>query len=181
MGERLRIFAATLVAASVAAWPSPAAAEPIPERDPIGSPKEFDGKRARANPISRGAAPTPPRHPFMAPNDDSNIHDDAYQTDTADRPGPLGRAMERVSTFQEAECASLTFDRKGRVETVCVGVDRPTLVLMDPDTLDTLAEYPLPPRESGGGSPTSDFSGGATSTSTTRTGRWWSPTTAICT
>ena len=152
-----------LAAAALAALPAPAGAAPIPEREqPVNPnpPPEFTGERARANPISFGAAPTPPRHPFMAPNDSSNIHDDAYQTDTADRPGPLGRDMERVSTFEQAECASLTFDRKGRVETVCVGVDRPTLVLMNPRTLETLAEYELPEREPGGGSPTSDFSGG---------------------
>jgi hypothetical protein len=159
MRDRLTTLAAAATAVAAIAAP-PAAAEPIPERPPVIPPPEFIGERAQANPISLGAAPTPPRHPFMAPNDSSNIHDDAYQTDSADRPGPLGREMERVSTFQEAECASLTFDRKGRVETVCVGVDRPTLVLMHPRTLDTLAEYELPEREPGGGSPTSDFSGG---------------------
>jgi hypothetical protein len=140
---------------------SPAAlAGPIPERPPVGDPPTFVGEPAEADPISLSAAPRPPRHPFMAPNDDSNIHDDAYQTDTADRPGPLGRDMERVSTAEEAECGSLTFDRKGRVETVCVGLDRPTLVLMDPRTLETLDSFELPSRQPGGGNPFSDFSGG---------------------
>ncbi len=138
-----------------------AAAQPIPEGAPPQSPPpKFVGHRADRDPLPGRAASDPPRHPFMAPNDDSNIHDDAYQTDTADRPGPRGRAMSRVSTFQKAECASLTFDRKGRVETVCVGLDRPRLVLMDPRTLDTLATLDLPPRQPGGGNPFSDFSGG---------------------
>ena len=136
------------------------AAEPIPERPTTSPPPEFIGERAHARPISFDAAPRPPRHPFMAANDNSNIHDDAYQTDTANRPGPLGRGMKRVSAYKQAECASLTFDRKGRIETVCVGIERPTLVLMDPETLDTLAEFELPRREPGGGNPFSDFSGG---------------------
>ena len=36
-------------------------------------------------------------------------------------PGPLGRNMQRLSTFQGAECASVTFDRAGRIVAVCVG------------------------------------------------------------
>ena len=36
----------------------------------------------------------------MAANGRSNIHDDAYQTDTYTGPGPLGRNMQRASTFQ---------------------------------------------------------------------------------
>jgi hypothetical protein len=136
------------------------AATPIPEDPTAGPVPSFIGKRAKAKPISFHAAPTPPRHPFMAHNDDSNIHDDAFQTDTADRPGPLGRHMERTSTFRVAECGSVTFDHKRRIETVCVGLSRPTLVLMDPDTLDELATFQLPPRPPGGGNPFTDFSGG---------------------
>ena len=35
------------------------------------------------------------------------------QTDTYTGAGPLGRNMQRLSTFQGAECASVTFDRAG--------------------------------------------------------------------
>ena len=44
----------------------------------------------KPRPIS---APLPPRHPFMAANGRSNIHDDAYMTDTYAGSGPLGRDM----------------------------------------------------------------------------------------
>ena len=55
----------------------------------------------------------------------------------------------------------MTFDRRGRIVTVCVSVNSVTLRLLDPTTLATLAEYRLPAR----GLPTSpnffqDFSGG---------------------
>ena len=96
----------------------------------------------------------------MAPNDRSNIHDDAYQTDTADLPGPLGRSMSRVSTFYSKECASVTFDSRGRIVTICVGVDRPQLKLLDAGTLAELATMDLPPRQTAPANTFNDFSGG---------------------
>ncbi|MDX6648441.1 MAG: hypothetical protein QOJ97_392 [Solirubrobacteraceae bacterium] len=111
-------------------------------------------------PLSLLDAPTPPRHPFMAPNDRSNLHDDAYQTDTTNGPGPLGRNMERISTSNLGVCGSVTFDSKGRIVTVCVGAARPTLKLLDPRTLDTLASYDPPPRQSPPLNLFQDFTGG---------------------
>ena len=96
----------------------------------------------------------------MAPNDRSNIHDDAYQTDTADLPGPLGRGMSRVSTFYAKECASVTFDQRGRIVTICVGLDRPQLKLLDPGSLAELATMDLPPRQTSPANAFNDFSGG---------------------
>ena len=68
--------------------------------------------------------------------------------------------MERLSTFFAADCASVTFDRAGRIVTICVGLDRPRLLLLDPRTLDLLAEFPLPPRQPGAANPFTDFAGG---------------------
>jgi hypothetical protein len=101
-----------------------------------------------------------PQHPHLAPNGRSNIHDDAYQTDTYSVSGPLGRDMEVRSTYQNADCASVTFDSAGRIVTICVGLQGPTLEMFDPRTLETLATFPLPPRNPATGSPLSDFSGG---------------------
>ena len=103
--------------------------------------------------------PRAPQHPFMAANPGSNIHDDAYMTDTYRRTGPLGVDPSSTSTSQTAECATLTFDRRGRIETVCVGPTTPALKLLDPVTLEELASYPLPNREAGADT-FSDFSGG---------------------
>src|SRR5262249_59355488 len=47
-----------------------------------------------------------PQHPFMAPNDRSNIHDDAYQTDTYVGAGPLRRTPRVRSTPPGAPRAS---------------------------------------------------------------------------
>ena len=44
--------------------------------------------------------------------------------------------------------------------TVCVGVAGPTLQLIEPRTLETLAAFPLPPRLPGGGNLFTDFAGG---------------------
>ena len=143
--------------AAAPAFGAPVPAQPIPEEPGADAPK-FLGSRADPDPVS---APSIPRHPFMAPNGDSSIHDDAYQSDTYRRAGPLGRRFDRTSTFRAADCASVTFDRRGRVETICVGLQGPELVLLDPRTLDELARFALPPRQPGAGNPFTDFSGGS--------------------
>ncbi len=86
----------------------------------------------------------------MAPNSRSNLHVDAYQTDVHQGPGAARASdMRRVETFLSADCASVTFDSRGRIVTVCVGLDGPKLFLMDAKTLETLATFPLPPRVPG--------------------------------
>jgi hypothetical protein len=130
---------------------------PIPG-DPLGgSVTPFEGTTAAPNPV--GGMREPPRNPFMAPNGRSNIHDDAYMTDTYAVSGPLGDGSEPSSLFAR-ECGSITFDSQGRIVTICVGLDRPVLALLDPQTLVPLAALPLPLRNAGGGNPFSDFSGG---------------------
>ncbi|MEA2375653.1 MAG: hypothetical protein QOD53_2116 [Thermoleophilaceae bacterium] len=135
--------------AAVALWGccagAASAAPPTPIPEGPGSPAQvFFGTPAVQHPVY---VPRPPRHPFMAPNDRSNLHNDGYQTDANVGPGPLGRKMQRLSTFQSADCASITFDSKGRVVTVCVGLGRPTLFMFDKNTLETLASMTLPPRQ----------------------------------
>jgi hypothetical protein len=163
-GVRAGITAIVALTAS-AVWVTGAAAQtpgapvtPIPQ-DPFATPPAFEGSTAVPQPIL--GVSEPPRHPFMAPNGRSNIHNDAYQTDTYRVSGPLGDGAE-ISTFFARECASVTFDSLGRIVTICVGLDRPVLALLDPHTLQTLAAMPLPPRspQSTGGTPFNDFSGG---------------------
>ena len=61
---------------------------------------------------------------------------------------------------------------RGRIVAVCVGVEHPRLVLLDPRTLDLLASLPCRrAAQTSGGNPFTDFSGGATSTSTIATAR----------
>src|SRR3954447_14019841 len=145
---------AVVIAASAAlAIAAPAsAATPIPE-GPNSLPA-FVGKPAAANPIF---APDPPRHPHMAPNGRSNIHDDGYMTDTYQGAGPLGNGITRTSTFLSHECASITFDTKSRLVSICVGIEAPILEMFDPKTLDSLASMPLPPRQTAPGGAFTDF------------------------
>ena len=151
--------AIALVVALAAAAPALAQdAVPIPEGNPEGAPA-FIGAPAAQEPVD--APPLAPQHPFLAANGRSNIHDDAYMSDAYEQPGPLGRGTTRTSTFQSRECASVTFDRRGRIVTICVGLDRPVLHLMDPVTLRTIATHDLPPRQpSVTANVFSDFSGG---------------------
>jgi hypothetical protein len=145
---------ATLGAQGAAAQTAGAPVVPIPG-DPMTSAPEFEGASATAVRIRHRLRR--PRNPFMAPNERSNIHNDAYMTDVYRIGGPLGNGAEDSVLFSR-ECASVMFDRQGRILTVCVGLDRPVLALLDPDTLETLAAMNLPPRNSS--NPFGDFTGG---------------------
>ncbi|MEA2479238.1 MAG: hypothetical protein QOJ07_1160 [Thermoleophilaceae bacterium] len=155
MRASLLALALLLLTAATAAGATPITYTPTP-----GLP-QFEGAAVDPQPI---AAPLPPQHPFMAPNERSNLHVDAYQTDANPLTGPLGHDPSVLSTMQTADCASVTFDSHGRIVTVCVGVARPTLTMFDATTLDTLATYPLPERQpsvpGGGGTIFNDFAGG---------------------
>jgi hypothetical protein len=157
---------AMLAAIATSGWAGSAAAQipgvpavPIPQ-NPLESsvPPAFEGTTASPNSVDGG--PAPPANPFMAPNPRNNIHDDPYMSDTYRLSGPLGDGTESSSLFTR-ECGSITFDSQGRIVTVCVGLDRPVLALLDPHSLETLAAMPLPLRTvSPGSNPFTDFSGG---------------------
>ncbi len=124
----------------------------------VPAPPPFVGAAARPNPV-RGI-PSTPRNPFMAPNGESEIHDDGWQTDVSTWGGPLGRSPKTISSQVLRDCGSITFDRQGRVVSVCVGVSGPQLYMFDPNTLATLATYSLPPRQSVPTNTFQDFTGG---------------------
>ncbi|MCC6765137.1 MAG: hypothetical protein IT293_10780 [Deltaproteobacteria bacterium] len=108
----------------------------------------FTGRPAVARPVA--VAPVA-QHPFMARNGWSNMHGDGAASDTHPEGGPLGRDPEIVSTargFFGGECASVTFDRAGRIVTVCTSARRMQLLVLDPATLRELAAYDMPPRPS---------------------------------
>ena len=138
---------------------APATADPIPEGPTLGpAPPEFEGARWTPRKVT---APQPPRHPHMAPNGRSNLHEDGWQTDASRFPGPLGGPMTRTSTFYARECGSITFDSRGRLVTVCVGLDKPQLKILEPVTLREIANMDLPRRPANpGGNPFTSFAGG---------------------
>jgi hypothetical protein len=96
----------------------------------------------------------------MAPNGRSNLHNDAFQTDSYRGAGPLGRGTAVNSISEVADCASVTFDSRGRIVTICVGLQGPRLEVKDPRTLEDLSSMTLPPRNPGGTNLFTDFSGG---------------------
>jgi hypothetical protein len=133
-------------------------AVPIPQGPGAAALTPFIGSAARPSPLT---APAAPHNPHMAPDGRSNIHVDAYQSDVNRGPGPLGRGGIRVvSASKGGECASITFDARGRLVTVCVGLAGPQLQLIHPRTLQTLATFTLPPRRPGSGNPLTNFAGG---------------------
>lgn len=144
----------TFVAASAVSAAVPAV--PIPSSGQPGAVPSFVGMPA--DPVGF-YAPDPPRHPFMAPNGRSELHNDAYQSDTNQISGPLGRRAGVLSTEVGGDCASVTFDARGRIVAVCVGLSGPRLYMFDPSTLATLASFSLPGRLPST-NPFQDFTGG---------------------
>jgi hypothetical protein len=113
-----------------AAWPSFSApraahaAPPIPQNQAeLAGLEAFSGRVAAKRPVRASRVP---RHPFMAANGRSNVHNDAYQTDTYRNLGPLGRRTRVYSASYDGaggvgSCGiTIAFDRKGRLVTTCV-------------------------------------------------------------
>ena len=98
-----------------------------------------------------------PQNPLLAPNPFNAAHGDPWQSDAADIAGPLGLDPEtRSSTLSEAQgqkysstppwifdCIVTYFDSYGRPIAVCFSPSEATVVVVDPDTLEVLAYYPL--------------------------------------
>jgi hypothetical protein len=109
---------------------------------------EFVGQAAEARPLED---PGVPHHPRMAGSVASTMHADAFSSGVHRGPGPLGKNPVVTSSSRGligGECATVVFDRKGRLVTVCAGFDTFQLLLLDPVTLEELACFGLPPRPS---------------------------------
>ena len=87
------------------------------------------------------------QHPFMALNPGSNMHCDAYISDTSEASGPLGintKVSSRTQGF--GGYGTITFDSQNRLVAVYSNARLFQLELIDPYTLEELASYNLPPR-----------------------------------
>ena len=161
-----RQVAAALSALAVGmALPAAASAIPIVSV-PVPPPSlpAFQGSPATASPLPPSKVTIPPQNPFMTPDPDSNIHNDAWMTGAYPlRSGPLGRSLVATSEAKPpAVCGSLAFDSRGRIVTVCpsAGVG-PQARIIDPTTLATIATYDLPNAPDPPGTKTyQNFSGG---------------------
>jgi hypothetical protein len=143
-------LAAAAILAAITVAPAAQAAVPIPQdEDELAGLDVFSGRVAEPKPVF---APRVPRHPFMAANGRSNVHNDAYQTDTYRQSGPLGGPMRMFSQSFDGlggvgSCGiTIAFDRRGRLLTTCVSAASVELRLMAPKTLNTLASHDLPDR-----------------------------------
>jgi hypothetical protein len=155
----LRPAALALALGTLAAAAPAATADPIPSPQATSLPA-FQGAAAGLRPVR----PTrPPQNPLMARDPFSNIHNDAWMTDAYRYAGPLGRSPETLSEAKPpAVCGSLTFDRRGRIVTVCPSLAAaPQARIIDPVTLRTLATYDLPNAPTPAGVPGfQNFAGG---------------------
>jgi hypothetical protein len=151
----LIVVGVLLLSASIARAQTPAV--PIPSVA-FPPPASYEGSASKPHPI-RGIPPVP-QNPFMAPNGSSEIHNDGWQTDFYTWGGPLGRSPQTLSSDINRDCGSITFDRQGRVLSVCVGLSGPELYMFDPNTLETLATFMLPPRQDAPSNIFQDFTGG---------------------
>ena len=135
-------------------------AVPIPPGPFDSSVPQLQGAPAEPRPVRQRALP---QHPHLAANGSSSMHNDAYASDAYAGGGPLGRDLQVSSaTYGVEECATMSFDRHGRIVALCGGLEGSRLMLLDPDTLDVLAAHPLPPRKpSTETSPLEDLCGGA--------------------
>ena len=79
----------------------------------------------------------------------NGLHGDTYNSDVFNYPGPLGHdpiVTSRMVGALAGTCPTVLFDPQGRVVTVCIGVARVRLLLMDPHSLEILADQELPLR-----------------------------------
>ena len=127
---------------SLAAATGVLAATPIADSGTATSLPPYAGAPAIAHPIK---AKKPPKHPFMARRGESNVHDDAWMSDAYWIRGPLGRNPDVLSSsLGQRICVTITFDRKGRLVASCSSLAGPHLFMLDPVTLDVLADMALP-------------------------------------
>lgn len=88
-----------------------------------------------------------PQHPFMQRNEQSNIHNDAYMSDTYTQPGPLGIDPQVTSVDLGGICATITFDSHGRIITSCLNLNTANLYVLNATTLEILDSLALPFRK----------------------------------
>lgn len=141
----------SLVLVSCGRWREGRTARPIrsPDRVEERVPQREGSVADVSAPVLTEPALSVPEHPYMARHGASCMHVDPFTTNTYAWSGPLGRDPEvqsRSMGFLGGECPTINFDSQGRIITVCVQNRRPSLLLLDPNTLEVLARQALPKR-----------------------------------
>ena len=140
----LLLLGATLIAGC---GEPPAQPTPIPDGDPRGA--AFIGQPFAARPVAGFEVP---HHPAMAAPGRAAMHADGHSSDVHPGSGPLGREPQVLSRMGSrlpgGMCATLTFDRGGRIVALCADISGFRLQLLEPATLRRLAGFELPARPS---------------------------------
>jgi hypothetical protein len=160
-GVTTRIAVIGLTVATALAIAASAPAAPIPSSGTTSLP-DFQGAPAKAHPVT-GVSRTP-QNPFMAPNGNGSVHNDAWASDAYTRSGPMGRSPKTLSEgIGQRVCITLTFDSHGRVVGSCISHQKgPRLYMFDPRTLNPLARLQLPSKPPPSGTnPLTNTAGGA--------------------
>src|SRR5512137_3160746 len=155
---RKRSVSVALVMMAILALVVPAAAGvgEIPWGGPTALP-DYIGAPAKAHPLANNGVP---QNPLLAPNPFNSGHRDPWNSDTVNLAGPLGRepavlsstladAHQNTTNSEVFVCYGLYFDSHGRMITVCFSPTEATVVLANPDTLEVLDSYHLPPQPPG--------------------------------
>lgn len=109
---------------------------------------QYYGHPAAANPIDPIVVP---QHPYLAAEGRNGMHGNSYNTGSYNYNAPLGNnPVVKSQAFNTigGEVANVQFDSKGRIIAVSGGFAGFRLLLLDPDSLEILAEYDLPQRAS---------------------------------
>ena len=101
-----------------------------------------------------------PENPHLDATGSARIHNDSFNTGTYRRSGLIGPSIEVSSTRIDPNtigvCPTLVFDKRGFVYGSCIVGMEIRLVMLDPDTMNVLAEQslgsrPLTSSSAGGG------------------------------
>lgn len=132
----------TALAAALALLPAaPSSATgvlPIPPLPTDLLTEPFSGTPTTAQPLPHAQIG---QNPFLAANGSNSMHNDAYASDAYEVSGPLGRNLQvRSATYGVSECATMTFDSRGRIVGLCGGLEGFALRLINPTTLAQVAQ-----------------------------------------
>lgn len=109
-------------------------------------------------PAVRAAEPVAPQNPGLAANPWNSIHNDSWASDAyADVAGPADPLNAAVdSLFTGGDCATITFDSRGRLITLCSSLTTVTAFVVDPTDLSVIHQEQVGSRTPD----LTDFSGG---------------------
>ncbi|TFH68801.1 hypothetical protein E3W66_02290 [Gammaproteobacteria bacterium LSUCC0057] len=135
------IAAVTLVACS-----SERGATPLPGSQPL--PPAYTAPHWQSKPV----AVAPVEHPYMAPAGRNSMHSDSYNSDVHHSRAPTASAVVQSSRLGAkrlgGQCATNTFTGDGKLILLCAKLDGFRIQLLQPRTLELLAEYRMPVRSS---------------------------------